>query len=60
MPLIKIKRALISVSNKENLTEFAKKLSGFGVEIISTGTTAKIIKNAGIEVKKVSEIRDRS
>jgi len=52
---VKIKRALLSVSDKGGLVEFAKKLSEHGVEIISTGGTAKAIKDAGIAVKDVSE-----
>ena len=39
-----IKRALISVSNKEGVVEFAKKLIEAGVEILSTGGTAKVLK----------------
>ncbi|MCO6512219.1 MAG: bifunctional phosphoribosylaminoimidazolecarboxamide formyltransferase/IMP cyclohydrolase [Aridibacter famidurans] len=54
--LRKIRRALISVSDKEGVTEFASKLAGFGVELVSTGGTAKAIKEAGIEVKEVSEL----
>ncbi len=52
---VKIKRALLSVSDKGGLVEFAKKLSEHGVEILSTGGTAKAIKDAGIAVKDVSE-----
>ncbi len=50
-----IKRALISVSDKSGIVEFAKELSGLGVEILSTGGTAKTLKDAGIKVKDVSE-----
>ncbi|MGC8902368.1 MAG: IMP cyclohydrolase [Fervidobacterium sp.] len=53
-----IKRALISVSDKTNLVEFAKALSERGVEIISTGGTTKTLLNAGILVKQVSEVTD--
>lgn len=52
----KIKRALISVSDKSGIEEFAKELEKNGVEIISTGGTYKKIKSAGIKVKKVEEI----
>ena len=52
---VKIKRALISVSNKDGLIEFAKELAAHGVEILSTGGTAKAIKDAGLEVKDVSD-----
>jgi phosphoribosylaminoimidazolecarboxamide formyltransferase/IMP cyclohydrolase len=50
-----LKRALISVSNKEGIGEFAKELCKLGIEIISTGGTAKKLKQAGIKVKDVSE-----
>lgn len=52
---VKIKRALLSVSEKDGLIEFAKELTAHGVEILSTGGTAKAIKDAGLEVKDVSE-----
>ena len=52
---VKIKRALLSVSDKDGLIEFAKELSAHGVEILSTGGTAKAIKEAGLDVKDVSE-----
>lgn len=52
---VKIKRALLSVSDKNGLVEFAQKLSDHGVEILSTGGTAKAIKDAGIAVKDVSD-----
>ncbi|WP_448375720.1 IMP cyclohydrolase [Fervidobacterium sp.] len=51
-----IKRALISVSDKTDIVEFATELSKRGVEIISTGGTAKLLSDAGIPVKQVSEI----
>jgi phosphoribosylaminoimidazolecarboxamide formyltransferase/IMP cyclohydrolase len=51
-----IKRALISVSDKTGLEEFASKLSERGVEIISTGGTAKTLQAAGIAVKDVSAV----
>src|SRR5690606_10012627 len=50
-----IKRALISVSDKAGLVEFAQKLSQYGIELLSTGGTYKAIKDAGISVKEVSE-----
>ena len=53
---LNIKRALISVSDKTGLPELAKALHASGVEIISTGGTAKVIKAEGIPVKDVSEI----
>lgn len=51
-----IKRALISVSDKTGVVEFAKGLHELGVEIISTGGTMKAIADAGIPVKSVSEV----
>jgi phosphoribosylaminoimidazolecarboxamide formyltransferase/IMP cyclohydrolase len=51
----KIKRALISVSNKKGIVEFARELHAMGIEILSTGGTAKTIRGAGIPVKEVSE-----
>lgn len=53
-----MKRALISVSDKTGVVEFAKELAGLGVEIISTGGTAAKIREAGVEVKDVSEITE--
>lgn len=53
---ILIKRALLSVSDKTGLAEFAKKLSEFGIELISTGGTAKILRAEGLQVKDVSEV----
>lgn len=50
-----IKRALMSVSNKKGIVNFAKELSGMGVEILSTGGTAKSLREAGIPVVEVSE-----
>lgn len=52
---VKIKRALISVSDKAGLVDFAKTLSQHGVEILSTGGTYKAIKEAGLSVKEVSD-----
>lgn len=51
-----IKRALISVSDKTGVVEFAKQLHDYGVEIISTGGTMKTLKAAGIPVRYVSEV----
>lgn len=53
---LKINRALLSVSDKTGLPELAKALHSAGVEIISTGGTAKAIEAAGIPVKDVSEV----
>ncbi|QTA37885.1 IMP cyclohydrolase [Thermosipho ferrireducens] len=53
-----IKRALISVSNKEGIVEFSKELQKRGVEIISTGGTAKLLEEAGIKVIHVSNVTE--
>ncbi|MHB0867437.1 MAG: bifunctional phosphoribosylaminoimidazolecarboxamide formyltransferase/IMP cyclohydrolase [Thermoleophilia bacterium] len=53
---MKVKRALISVTNKIGLDKFAQGLSGLGVEIISTGGTAKFLRDAGVEVVDVSDV----
>ena len=50
-----IKRAIISVSNKKGIVDFAKELSLMGVEILSTGGTAKVLGDAGITVIEVSD-----
>ena len=47
---VKVKRALISVSDKSGVIDFARKLSEMGVQIISTGGTAKQLAKEGIEV----------
>jgi len=52
----KIKRAILSVTDKTGLVEFARKLSGLGVELISTGGTAKLLRESGIAVKDISEL----
>ena len=51
---IAIKRALISVSDKTGIVDFAKALAGKGVEILSTGGTASLLMENGIEVIEVS------
>ena len=53
--MTKVKRALISVSNKEGIVELGKELDKLGVEILSTGGTAKKLKDAGVKVRDVSE-----
>lgn len=53
--MLKIKRAIISVSNKKGAVDFAKALHSLGVEIISTGGTAKTLRDAGVPVKDVSD-----
>lgn len=53
---IKIRRALISVSDKTGIVDFARSLAGYGTEIISTGGTARSLREAGIEVRDVSDV----
>jgi phosphoribosylaminoimidazolecarboxamide formyltransferase / IMP cyclohydrolase len=54
--LRKIRRALISVSDKTGIVDFARALKEFDVEIISTGGTAKALRDAGIAVRDVSDV----
>jgi phosphoribosylaminoimidazolecarboxamide formyltransferase / IMP cyclohydrolase len=52
----KIQRAILSVTDKTGLVEFASKLAQLGVELISTGGTAKLLRESGIAVKDISEL----
>ncbi|MBT4738886.1 MAG: bifunctional phosphoribosylaminoimidazolecarboxamide formyltransferase/IMP cyclohydrolase, partial [Rhodospirillaceae bacterium] len=56
MPASAVRRALLSVSDKTGLVEFATFLSGQGVELVSTGGTAKAIADAGLAVREVSDL----
>ena len=53
--MAKITRALISLSDKTGIVGFATELAGYGVEILSTGGTAKLLREAGLTVKDVSD-----
>ncbi len=53
--MAKVKRAIISVSDKRGIEEFAQELSKLGIEIISTGGTAKTLRAAKLKIKDVSE-----
>lgn len=53
---MKVQRALISVSDKTGVVDFAKKLSALGVEIISTGGTMKTLQEAGVPVIYISDV----
>lgn len=53
-----VKRALISVSNKEGLAEFARGLRELGIDIVSTGGTSRLLREADILVREVEEITD--
>jgi phosphoribosylaminoimidazolecarboxamide formyltransferase/IMP cyclohydrolase len=52
----RIARALLSVSDKAGLIDFAKQLAGYGVELVSTGGTANALKDAGLDVIDVSQL----
>ena len=56
MDRVAIRRALLSVSDKSGLIELATGLAGAGVELVSTGGTARALREAGLEVKDVSEL----
>jgi phosphoribosylaminoimidazolecarboxamide formyltransferase/IMP cyclohydrolase len=51
-----IRRALLSVTDKTGLTEFARALAGHGVELVSTGGTARTLREAGLAVQDISEL----
>src|SRR5580765_179438 len=51
-----VRRALLSVTDKTGLVEFARALAGHGIELISTGGTAKALGDAGLEVRDVADL----
>jgi phosphoribosylaminoimidazolecarboxamide formyltransferase/IMP cyclohydrolase len=51
-----IRRAILSVTDKTSLVDFAHQLSDLGIELISTGGTAKLLRDSGIAVKDISEL----
>src|SRR5438309_1331478 len=51
-----IRRALLSVTDKTGLIPFAQTLAGFGVELVSTGGTARALRDAGLAIKDISEL----
>jgi phosphoribosylaminoimidazolecarboxamide formyltransferase / IMP cyclohydrolase len=53
---LSIERALISVYDKTGVAEFARELASLGIEIVSTGGTAKLLRDAGIRVRDVAEL----
>ena len=53
---ISIKRALLSVFDKAGMADFAKQLAGLGVELVSTGGTAKLIAGTGAAVRDISDL----
>jgi phosphoribosylaminoimidazolecarboxamide formyltransferase/IMP cyclohydrolase len=52
----RIQRAILSVTDKTGLVDFARHLSGLGIELISTGGTAKLLRDSGVAVKDISEL----
>src|SRR5215475_12153286 len=52
----RIQRAILSVTDKTGLVDFAHKLAGMGVELVSTGGTAKLLRDSGIAVKDIAEM----
>jgi len=52
----RIGRALLSVTDKTGLVDFARQLTGFGVELVSTGGTARALRDAGLAVRDVAEL----
>jgi phosphoribosylaminoimidazolecarboxamide formyltransferase / IMP cyclohydrolase len=52
----KIQRALLSVTDKTGLAEFARQLANLGVELVSTGGTARAMRDAGLEVRDISDL----
>ena len=52
----KIQRAILSVTDKTGLVEFARKLAALNVELISTGGTAKLLRDSGVPVKDISDL----
>ena len=52
----KIQRAILSVTDKSGLVDFARRLAVQGVELISTGGTAKLLRDSGVSVKDISEL----
>ena len=54
--MTKIARALISVSDKTGVEALARRLAAAGIELVSTGGTAKLLREAGLSVRDVSEL----
>src|SRR4051812_11902431 len=52
----KIQRAILSVTDKTGLVDFARRLSALGIELISTGGTARLLRDSGISVKDISDL----
>jgi phosphoribosylaminoimidazolecarboxamide formyltransferase / IMP cyclohydrolase len=54
--MAKIQRAILSVTDKAGLVDFARKLERMGVELISTGGTARLLRDSGVRVKDISDL----
>src|SRR5262247_2004059 len=54
--MAKIQRAILSVTDKTGLVDFARQLASLRVELVSTGGTAKLLRDSGIAVKDISEL----
>jgi phosphoribosylaminoimidazolecarboxamide formyltransferase / IMP cyclohydrolase len=52
----RVQRAILSVTDKTGLVDFARRLAGLGIELVSTGGTAKLLRDSGIPVKDISEL----
>src|SRR6202048_3919918 len=52
----RIQRAILSVTDKTGLVDFARRLATLGVELISTGGTAKLLRDSGVSVRDISEL----
>ncbi|MBV9001536.1 MAG: bifunctional phosphoribosylaminoimidazolecarboxamide formyltransferase/IMP cyclohydrolase, partial [Solirubrobacterales bacterium] len=53
---VQVARALLSVSDKTGLVEFARGLADLGIEIVSTGGTARELTSAGLQVRQISDL----
>src|SRR5262245_60894697 len=53
---MKVRRALVSVHDKTGVVEFARSLAKLGVEIVSTGGTARLLRESGVSVREVSDV----
>ncbi|HET7341770.1 MAG TPA: bifunctional phosphoribosylaminoimidazolecarboxamide formyltransferase/IMP cyclohydrolase [Methylomirabilota bacterium] len=53
---MKVRRALVSVHDKTGVVDFCRELTGLGVEILSTGGTAKLLRDSGVAVRDVSDV----
>ena len=54
--MAKIRRAILSVTDKSGIVEFSRVLSDVGVELVSTGGTAKLLRDSGLPVKEVADL----